>query len=454
MGRTLEIELFETQEKFFRGLRPCEDCDATGKIYKNKCKKCDGTGEYKVKFPAFIGGYGSGKTKVFVDKAIVSALQNPGHVGMLVEPTYRLVKDTLRPELEKWLRKYGISYSYKKTDMEYHLYQSGTVIRLRSGDNPEGLKGPNIAWCGIDEIGSCTEELWGVCVSRVRIETEYGGVFVAGTPESVKKGKDWVYEKWGTDSGRDKGYYAWHADTRENTTLPKSYYGNLVDSHSPEELVMYASGQFIRVPFKGRVYKEFVEDFHSEIVTYEKGKGKLILFCDFNVDPCVWGLAQYHKSYGVRIIKEFVLRDTTTPEMLLEVLEYLRDIGVKPSSVICIGDKSGKNRNTVSDHNNYTLIKKEGFNVLPSVLKGKNPDVEASIGLTNACLRDSKVVVDYRCKMLITDLNRVIYKPGENKISKSDPELTHASDGFRYLIWEIWGKKRVKSRSRSSKNFG
>ncbi len=448
MGRIIQPDLSPTQDDFFYGE---VDCPCEGK--DKKCEKCSGEGYYKPKFPAFIGGYNSGKTYVFVLKGIALALANPGVPGMLVEPTYRLVEDTLQPELEAQLKEYKIAYTYKASKMEYHIHQNGSVIKLRSGDVPESLKGPNIAWCGIDEIGICKKKLLSICVSRVRHkDARYKEMFFAGTPEPVEKGEDWVYELWGTDSGRAKGYYAWHAHTSENKYADEEYIQNLKNSHSDEELIMYLEGKFLTVAQKGRVYKQFDEMFHTERVPYEKGAGKLILSTDFNVDPCVWILSQYSKKVGIaKIIKEFILRDTTTSEMLALTLDYLAEIGVKPGQVICVGDASGENRNTAAEHTNYTLIKKAGFNVR---VANSNPRVIPSIGLTNACLRDDKVIVDVSCETLITDLNRVIYKPGENKISKSNPKLTHASDGFRYLIWAIWGKKRVRSRSRKSAKLG
>ena len=47
---------------------------------------------------------------------------------------------------------------------------------------------------------------------------------------------------------------------------------------------------------------------------------------------------------------------------------------------------------------------------------------------------DGNCIIDPRCKTLIRDLEQVVNKEGTRDIDKSNPELTHMSDGFGYAV--------------------
>ena len=64
------------------------------------------------KYPALIGGYGSGKTYSIVLKGLQQCGLNPGKLGVLAEPTTSMVKNVLQPTLEELLREGNFNYSY------------------------------------------------------------------------------------------------------------------------------------------------------------------------------------------------------------------------------------------------------------------------------------------------------------------------------------------------------
>ncbi len=88
-SRTLRLQMTEPQARFFQ-------CDA--------------------KYPAFIGGFGSGKTEALANCALRDALESLDALIALYEPTYDLVRLILAPRMEEklsqgWLRDGAGGYS-------------------------------------------------------------------------------------------------------------------------------------------------------------------------------------------------------------------------------------------------------------------------------------------------------------------------------------------------------
>lgn len=221
----IDFELFKTQEKFAISRRA---------------------------YPAFIGGYGAGKTYVNSTKAIIHAIfHNPGLPGLLVAPTYRDLRDTNIPTLLEILEEKKIPYQFFKSHYLLTLPWWKSKILLRSADEPERLKGPNVAWAGIDEVARIKENIWGVLVSRVRHpKAKLRQTYATGTPE----GLNWVYERWVENGTED--YQLFQASTSENKMISDFYLSALADSHDKEELKEKLHGEFSDGA-KGRVYKNF-----------------------------------------------------------------------------------------------------------------------------------------------------------------------------------------------------
>jgi hypothetical protein len=413
-----ELDLFPTQLKFAQ----CEE-----------------------RFPAFIGGYGAGKTYVNSVKAILQAtVHNPGLAGLLVAPTYRDLRDTNIPTLIELLNKHGIEYQLVKSTFDLILPWWKTRILLRSADDPEKLKGPNVAWAGIDEVARVHEDIWGVLVSRVRIaEAKMKQTFATGTPE----GLNWVYDKWVENS--TDGYQLFQASTAENVAVGADYLAALTASHDEDELKQKLHGEFTEGS-KGRAYKFFSRQQNLSSVNPMDQAGRkeiitelpLCITCDFNIDPCVWLVVQHFRG-TIYVADEIVLRDTST----LEMLEELESRGYKRhrSGLIVYGDPSGNSRRTVASQSDYSLMREAGLdrqNVARSA-----PSVKDRIVLVNSRLREREdgavIRIHPRCKNLIKDMERVKWQVGAvGVLDKRDLELTHASDALGYFVHREYAVRR------------
>ena len=148
----------------------------------------------KVKFPALVAGYGSGKTVAFCLKALIECGRNPNKTILLAEPVYPMIKDVLQPTLEQLMQELGFKFDYKASDMRYTvMWKTGkATIILRSAENWRRWAGLNLACFGIDESALLKDDnAWKMGISRLRDGNHLTG-FTTTTPE----GFNWVYEKW------------------------------------------------------------------------------------------------------------------------------------------------------------------------------------------------------------------------------------------------------------------
>lgn len=80
------------------------------------------------KFPAFIGGFGSGKAETLANCALRDALASSDTLIALYEPTYDLVRLILAPRMEKKLSDMGIRYKYNKQKTSFTPVHRTVVI--------------------------------------------------------------------------------------------------------------------------------------------------------------------------------------------------------------------------------------------------------------------------------------------------------------------------------------
>jgi PBSX family phage terminase large subunit len=200
----------------------------------------------KAKYPAFIAGIGSGKTTIGAIKAILRAQDGD---GVIIAPTYPMLRDATQHTLFGLLREGGLDFSFNKVENEARLF--GHRILFRTGDNPDRLRGPNLTWAWIDEAAMQKAAVWDITLGRLRVGKP--SAWVTGTPS----GFNWVHERW---TAEDPQYELINSSTVDNTYLPGEYLADLESSYSGEFAQQELHGQF--VAFEGLVYSEFRRGVH------------------------------------------------------------------------------------------------------------------------------------------------------------------------------------------------
>ena len=376
------------------------------------------------KHPFLIGGYGSGKTTGFCLFALRQCSLNAGKTILLAEPTYPMVRDVLQPTFETVLREAGFSYDYTATSTKYRVYwQNGWCdVIMRSAENYQRWAGLNLAAGGIDEADQLRDDrAWKMLLSRLR-DGNTLTAFGSGTPEGFK----FVYKYWGDNP--KNGYKLIRGRTEDNTMLPEEFINSLKENYDERLLKSYLDGEFTNLQ-QGATYYQFTRENNVKETKYNPNL-PIRISLDFNVSPMAASIFQtYQHSPYVRVFDEVELHHGGGEEILTQ--RMVQEIKSKyPNKEYIAYPDPANQRHTSALSTDHDILRQGGFHVK---VKPKAPRVIDSVNAVNK-ICESNLIIDPRCKGLITDLEQTVNKEGTREIDKSNKDRTHFSDGLRYAI--------------------
>lgn len=391
------------------------------------------------KFPAFVAGFGTGKSEVMCQSAILDAIEG-GSKSLIAmyEPTYDLVRLILAPRMEDKLVDAGIAYKYNKS--ENIIYTSTPGIGdfvLRTLDNPARIVGYESFRAKIDELDTLkmehAREAWIKIIARNRqkpstykplTKKPCNTVSVFTTPEGFR----FVYDKW--KKNPVDGYRMVQASTMSNPFLPDDYVESLRASY-PENLIeAYLNGEFVNLT-GGQVYRQFDRKLNNTDII-ENDTEALHIGMDFNVGKMSAVIHVERNSLPVAVNEIFGCLDT--PDMIQQItmLYPNRKIYVYP-------DSSGKNRKSnEAGKTDISQLEKAGYRLC---YKSVNPRVRDRVNSVNAMLCNGKgerryLVNTDRCKRYTDDLEQQVYdKQGEPDKQHDNDHMTDA--GGYYIAYEF-----------------
>lgn len=379
--------------------------------------------------PAFIGGYGSGKTYACVMKALALAELNTGCTGMILSPTYRMADDVVYPMLCSILSENAIEHTALTTRHNILLPASDARIILRSADRPERIKGLNLAWAFLDEAAIMDKNAWLVTLSRVRdrsaFVTQCG---VATTPE----GLNWVYEEW--HENRRPGHELITASTRSNVHLAEGYLASMLASYDAATARQYVDGEFVETRGR-RVYYAFGQNRNVRDERFDPA-GPVHIGIDFNVAPMVAVVVQERGAALVAVAELAIDDNADTARMARMIAERF----AQAPQILLYPDASGANRRT-SGKSDIAILKSE----LPRAVfrhGAKNPAVRDRLNAVNLLLAPPNgapglFINAAECPLLFKDLKHLKWNADGTKIDKNDPTLSHASDALGYAVVQL-----------------
>lgn len=414
--------------------------------------------EFKARFKGFSGPIGSGKSLALAYEALLLSRINPGLLGLIGAPTYRMLEDATQRTFFDVLAAENIDYTFNKEENRVQLTATGSEIIFRTMENPDRLRGPNLAWFAVDELTYTREEAWTRMLGRLRHPQARR---LCGCAVWTPKGYDWVYERFMERHTEDCRLV--QSSPKENVHLPEGFYDRLQHAYDERFYRQEVLGEYLDI-FGGNAYYAFSEENIAE-VQYEGALG-LCWALDFNVDPMCSVIAQIEEwkprswdpayaSYRVlRVLDEIVLKDSNTEAA---AAEFIRRTERFPRAQIQVplaiyGDASGNSRSTKSSRTDYQVLAeifKQDRRYAVSMRQNRaNPGVRDRVNTMNQILKSASgrrsIQIHPRCKELIKDLRQVRWRRDSagnptGDLDKSDPERTHVSDALSYLVAQEWG---------------
>lgn len=231
-------------------------------------------------FPAFVGGFGSGKTAAAIARAMALKAHFRTCDIAYYLPTYPLVEDIAFRRFPELCERKGWAYRLNKQSAYMEFPGAGRIV-FRTMEQPHRIVGYEVAHSVVDELDTLptdkAREVWNKIIARNRQKCGMPNtVAVATTPEGFR----FVYERW--KKAPAPGYVLFHAKTEDNAAnLPPDYIANLRASYPSNLLAAYLDGQFVNLA-SGTVYSEFDRALNASRETIRLDE-PLHVGMDFNV---------------------------------------------------------------------------------------------------------------------------------------------------------------------------
>ncbi|HNG04542.1 MAG TPA: terminase family protein, partial [Nitrospira sp.] len=167
-------------------------------------------------FPAFVGGYGSGKSAAAIARAMALKAHFRQQDVAYYLPTYPLVEDIAYRRFPDLCERKGFAYKLNKSSAYIEFPNAGRIV-FRTMERPERIVGYEVAHSVLDELDTLpidkARDVWNRVIARNRQKMPGGfpnTVAVATTPEGYRL----VYEMW--EKNPAPGYVLFRAKTMDN----------------------------------------------------------------------------------------------------------------------------------------------------------------------------------------------------------------------------------------------
>lgn len=380
-------------------------------------------------FPAFVGGYGSGKTAAAIARAMALKAHFRSCDIAYYLPTYPLVADIAFKRFPELCECKGWAFKLNKSSAVIQFPNAGSII-FRTMEHPERIIGYEVAHSILDELDTLplekASDVWNRVIARNRQKMPGGfpnTVAVATTPEGFR----FVYERWAKNPA--PGYVLFRAKTSDNAAnLPDGYIDNLRNTYPPNLLQAYLDGEFVNLT-SGAVYPDFNRQAAHRTADVQAGE-PLHVGMDFNVMNMTAVVFVVRDDAPHAVAEWTGVRDT--PAMC----ELLRQ-HYAGHSIVVYPDASGSSRKSVNaQESDHALLRQAGFTVR---VNPTNPAVRDRINAVNAVMPRWRIDTD-RCPRLVEALEQQVYdRNGEpDKTAGHD----HPADAAGYFIAHRWPIKR------------
>ncbi len=384
-------------------------------------------------------GYGGGKSYSLVMKALQLSWLNRGFPGGLVVPSIADYKKDLEPIFEEILDTRRIKYRYHQSNKWFEFPWSDKRLYLASCE--KRIKGPNWAYALINEVTLIGLESFNDVLGRVRIKgAPCPQIAMSGTPEGTHH---WLYEKLvETPMANSRVIFGNSKDNQQN--LSDDYFATMESSYDAIMQDAYIKGLFVNM--QGRRFYYGYDPMRHDNKTLERLDGVDVrVSLDYNVSPMcatLWHIIPARSPNGMLIydfnrqplrkaiaFNQIEIADNADTHQMCDAM-IAQDLD--PQTTYIYPDPAGNARSTKGPPDNE-ILKQRGFKnvkvklVAPQFRKRQ-------LAVNNLFDKNLIELNPLTCKGLKKDLMGVEQNPATYEKIKTNPKLTHYSDGLDYFV--------------------
>ena len=384
---------------------------------------------------AYMGGRGAGKSYASVVRGLKYAQQPkpPGQlppVGCLLAISFPQLRDIVYPALYLVFEHLGWQEGKdwrevkRQDDRKFILLKNGAEIKLRSLDEPQKIRGLNLAWFGMDEGRLFdSDEAYKILLACLRqgahpdMDVDEAGLWVpgenykhAGWVTSTPNGYDWMWRRFHPNSPKVTEGTGWYnASTYANRKhLPAAFIRDLEADYEVGSLFYRQEvlGEFVGA-VHGAVWPMFDPEKHIGYSPFDPSL-PLVEGWDFGIGDasvCLFAQLDYEKrklSDGsfvdlpkLRIVGSIDEAGKTVQEFSTLYYNYVEEhFRAEDGHVVVAtqrwGDPAGLQRQQVSGTSTIAAFGEHGIYITPA---RKRPVDEGIIIIANLLARTDGLVI-------------------------------------------------------------
>lgn len=372
-----------------------------------------------------VAGRRFGKSFTAGTEILNQVQKKKGSVVWYVAPTWDMAKSIM---WDSWFKKYippqwikpnGIN----KNDKTYE-FKNGSILYVKSAENPERLRGSSIDLCIFDECAFMKEGIWDIVSPALADKYCDGRAIFISTPQ----GYNWFYDLY-QNTKDDPDWAHFHYTSIEGGNInPKE----IEEKRRTMSVKMF--NQEFNASFEtlsNRVYENY-DGFVNRCEYDEDWQyGDIHVGIDFNVNPMTAVIAKLIN--GTFYIFDEIYEPNSNTQWLANLLKQR----YPKAEFFVYPDPTCKKRQTSAavGTTDYSILKDNGFHVLTPKAPYPSRDKFNSV---NAAMCNAKgerriLIADNTCPHLKKALNGYCYKDNGEDTDKSTG-LDHISDAMAYMI--------------------
>ena len=407
------------------------------------------------KFLHLSSGFGGGKSYGLVMKSFQLSRLNQGFGGGCVVPSIADFKKDLLPLYEDILETNGIRYYYHKTDKWFRFPWSRAKLHVATAEKK--IRGPNWAYAVLNEVTLISRERYKEAIGRVRIKrASVPQIASSGTPEGTGH---WLYEDFIENPMKNSRVI--FGDTRNNlANLNDDYVDTLESSYDGVMLDAYLKGLFVNM--NGSRFYYAYDPAKNDDATIDQIPGAhVFVTLDYNVAPMIatlWHQIPLQNGAGVPLIwpdgrpmrrsiafDQIVIEDGAETQKMSDAFYAY---GLDPDNTTIYPDPAGKARSTQGPPDN-TILRDAGWSIK---VKNVAPRFRSrQLAVNNLLAKGLIKIHPTNCRALKKDFEGVEQDKATFEKIKTNPKLTHASDGCDYYVDIEYPLSGLKPQTRSTR---
>lgn len=367
------------------------------------------------KFRVMVTGVGAGKTACGWHNSLKQVFGAPGSLGVIVAPTYSMIRDVILRERGAWIPDELIA-SYNKTDKEMKFINGSSILFRSAKDEAqiERLRGLSVGWSWIDEATLLPKLVLDVLTARLRQPGQEGRykLWMTCTPR-----KGWLWDMI-QEGLSDEWYVLDGVASDSNVFLPEGYTESLKALYTGQFYDQEVLGQW--VDFEGLVWNvkvlegvlpdKMVNTWYGIDVGWEHPTAIIVI----------------KEMAGIYYVVDEYYEAHTNDDDLMRELKRLWGVW-----------GSGRAYVDPSVPRVISRLNKEGLHA-----QGANNKVMDGLRVVRALFDTGKLFIDKRCINLIREIEGYVWKDGD----KEEPEKINddACDCLRYGLMGATNRRKRK----------